>query len=655
MRNNIYHGSCFKYMLFAVGLLLPFLLISTTLSAQSTARVDSVEAEFGILTGVSIGSSTQGYSGTGYVTGFDQASDQLKIAVTVKTKGFYQLVIRYNATSGNKTQKIAINSDATSDLLFPQTTKFTNLDAGKYLLQAGRNTITISNSWGWVDLDRFMVYSAERNVYNITQNLIDPNATAATKALYSYLTSHFGKKIISGVTNDYYDKTKTVAGKGPMLRSWDFTSYTAGYPWSWSNAANNGAGGHVIAANPDGSTENAIKWYNDTNNEGIVNFHWHWCSPSGGTAGVNTFYTQYTTFDITQAVISGTTENTLVLRDIDVIAGELKKLQDAGIPVLWRPLHEAGGGWFWWGAKGATACKQMFDIIYDRLTNHFGLHNLIWEWSTPETDWYPGNSKIDIVGYDSYPGVYNYGTQKNMFDVLYKLTGGTKLITMSEDGPIPNINDCLTLDSPWSYFMTWSDLTQKQNTDVHIQDTYKNDFVLSLGSLETAPSLTVGAPTLQVASNAGETAVTVTSNQVWTVSSDQTWIAPGDAVGLGNNPLNLIYSANTSASTRTANITISAPGLTPQTITVTQAVAGPTGISDKEEDAISIFPNPTSNKLYISGLRKITLVSIYSATGVLVSKQLADNKVDVTELNNGIYLIRFETENGIVVKRFVKQ
>ena len=89
---------------------------------------------------------------------------------------------------------------------------------------------------------------------------------------------------------------------------------------------------------------------------------------------------------------------------------------------MWRPLHEAGGGWFWWGAKGSGPAKALWDMMYDRLHNHFGLHNLIWIWSTPEADWYPGNAKVDIMGYDSYPGAYNYTPQKNMFDQLYNIT-----------------------------------------------------------------------------------------------------------------------------------------------------------------------------------------------------------------------------------------
>ncbi len=120
--------------------------------------------------------------------------------------------------------------------------------------------------------------------------------------------------------------------------------------------------------------------------------------------------------------------------------------------------------------------------MYDRLLNYHHLHNLIWVWSTPETDWYPGNNKVDIVGYDSYPGIYNYGNQKNAFDILYNLTGGDKLVAMTENGPIPNPDDCLDLDAPWSYFMSWSDLTFQQNTTRHLREVYGNPRVLKFGT-----------------------------------------------------------------------------------------------------------------------------------------------------------------------------
>jgi len=116
------------------------------------------------------------------------------------------------------------------------------------------------------------------------------------------------------------------------------------------------------------------------------------------------------------------------------------------------------------------------------MTNYHGLNNLIWVWSTPETDWYPGNAAVDIVGNDSYPGAYNYDPQKSAFDRLYQLNGGTKLIAMSENGPIPNPDDCLTYDAPWAWFMSWSDLVTAQNSNQHIIDVFNNALVLTLES-----------------------------------------------------------------------------------------------------------------------------------------------------------------------------
>ncbi len=216
-----------------------------------------------------------------------------------------------------------------------------------------------------------------------------------------------------------------------MLRAGDLQHFTDGYPYLWQD------GHHTFGKDDDGTVDELISWYNSTDKKGIVSLQWHWHSPTGGAAGTNTFYTDQTTFDVTKAVTPGTQENTDILRDIDDIAVQLKRFEDAGVPILWRPLHEAGGGWFWWGAKGPEACLELYNIMYDRLQNYHHLHNLIWVWSTPETDWYPGNDKVDIVGYDSYPGNYNYGNQKNAFDILYNLTGGEKLVAMSENGPIP--------------------------------------------------------------------------------------------------------------------------------------------------------------------------------------------------------------------------
>jgi len=423
------------------------LCVSQFTFAQTETPVDSAEAEKGILTGVNVSSSVSGYSGTGYVTGLDKSTDKITVTLNAPVKAFYQLVIRYNSTSGDKTQNLIVNNGGASSVVFLKTSKWTDIEAGKYLLNAGSNTITIQSSWGWMDIDKFSIYNAAKNSYNIVPDLVNPKATKEAKSLYQFLLSKFNSKIISGQTNSSYNEVKSIGGQSPMIKGYDFQHYTQGYAYKWSNGA------HTFGWEDDGSVKQAIDWYKSTAGKGIVTFQWHWHSPLGGKAGTNTFYTNQTTFDVTKAVQSGTIENTLVLRDIDSIATQLNRFQTAGVPILWRPLHEAGGTWFWWGAKGPQACKDLYFIIYDRLTNFHHLNNLIWVWSTPEADWYPGNNFIDILGHDSYPGVYNYDIQKNSFDRIYKLSEGKKLIAMTENGPIPNPDDCLALDAPWSYFM----------------------------------------------------------------------------------------------------------------------------------------------------------------------------------------------------------
>jgi mannan endo-1,4-beta-mannosidase len=455
-----------------------FLLLSLT-GLYSQTLVTSVEAETGVLTGVTIAPQSDNSSGP-FVTGFFANGDKVTVSVTVPSKANYKLNIRYRSSFGPKAQDVYANGVFVGTVTFPQSANFVDFDAGTVALNAGVNTIAVQKSWGYMDVDKFSIYTMPENVFNVTTSLIDPQANASVKKLYAFLLSQFGKKIISGCTDDAYNVLKTAAGKSPLLRAWDFASYAPMYPWKWDN------GGHVFGPVDNHDAENAINWYNATGQKGIVALHWHWGSPSGGTAGTNTFYTKFTTFDVSQAVITGTQQNKDVIRDIDAIAIQLKKLSDAGVPVLWRPLHEAGGAWFWWGAKGSAPAKALWDIMYDRLTNYHNLHNLIWVWSSPEADWYPGNAKVDIMGYDSYPGDFNYTTQKNVFDNLFTITNGEKLIAMSENGPIPDINNAINDKAPWSYFMTWSDLTIKQNTTQHLLDIFANDKVLTLENVSAA-------------------------------------------------------------------------------------------------------------------------------------------------------------------------
>ncbi len=312
--------------------------------------------------------------------------------------------------------------------------------------------------------------------YTISKTPVDANSTEGAKSLYAYLLSQFGTKTISGQTDNDADfaHIKLVTGFTPLIRDYDMQPYSPAYSYSWAN------GGFAFGPyNGSPNVPNAINWYNSTNKKAIIDFQWHWHSPTGGTVGTNTFYQQYTTFDVTKAVIAGTVENKATVSDIDSIAVQLKKLSNAGVPIIWRPLHEAGGTWFWWSAKGPAAYKALWTLMYDRLVNHHGIHNLIWMWNGNDAAWYPGDDFVDIASIDSYPGNFVYTTDAIEFNKDYAITGAKKMIAMSENGPIPDVQAAINVGASWSFFMSWYDISVG-NSDQHLKDVYQNPNVINL-------------------------------------------------------------------------------------------------------------------------------------------------------------------------------
>ena len=451
------------------------LLCHTMLSAQTPITLEAESAA--LAGGPAVATNLAGYSGSGFV--YLGAAGTITFTTTVAQRGTYHLVIRAATTMGGKTQKLFLNGAFSSSLAFPASDVWFDFDAGNLTLIAGANTIQIQPDWGYMYFDKLTLTPTVVPPHDYSQvvaNPIDPLANAATKKVYSYLRSLFGSKIISGQTA-YWNELVALAGKTPVLRAFDMQNYSPHNPWhtDWSSW-------------DDGTVQSAIDWYNSTGGNGIVTFQWHWFSPMGGSLSTSIFYTANTTFDVSLAVQAGTPEHAATIRDLDSIATQLKRLQTAGVPVLWRPLHEAGGGWFWWGAKGSAAAKALYDTMYTRFTTVHGLHNLIWVWSTPEGDWYPGNSKVDIIGYDSYPDPPSYITQKTMFDQLFAMVQGQKLVTMSENGPIPDPDACIADDARWSYFSSWGDLVASQNDTPHIVSVFANANVITLDEVDMTPT-----------------------------------------------------------------------------------------------------------------------------------------------------------------------
>ena len=161
---------------------------------------------------------------------------------------------------------------------------------------------------------------------------------------------------------------------------------------------------------------------------------------------------------------------------VDTIAVYLKKLQDAHVPVLWRPYHEMNGDWFWWGGRqGTYSTIRLYKQLFDRLVNVHKLNNLVWMWSVdrPSTpprkfsNFYPGNEFLDILALDVYGSDFN----QDYYDSLLSLSKG-KPIVLGEVGnpPTPEI---LKRQPKWGYYVIWAGMvrnTLKNQYDALMKD-----------------------------------------------------------------------------------------------------------------------------------------------------------------------------------------
>lgn len=146
----------------------------------------------------------------------------------------------------------------------------------------------------------------------------------------------------------------------------------------------------------------------------------------------------------------------LLVQDMENIASELTVLRDADVPVLWRPLHEASGGWFWWGNCEAESYIKLYQLMYQIFTEEYELNNLIWVWNGQDADWYPGDEYVDIIGQDIYPGYQVYTSRYPKFAETVGYTSARKIITLSENGCLFDPDLAIRDGGIWSYFGTWN-------------------------------------------------------------------------------------------------------------------------------------------------------------------------------------------------------
>lgn len=414
----------------------------------------TLEAENAIMEGnVVAEDDVNGYTGTGYINGIQGQGDTVTFQVTVPGSGNYDLNFVSCGYYGDKQNVVSLDGVNIGNTQVSEGKEFVDCIMTGVYMETGEHEIEVSCSWGWVLIDKLIVTAQKEqsSKKEMTAELINPYATKRAKQLMQFLVDINGDYILSGQYADAgqssaeFDVIRTSTGREPAILGLDLIEYSP------SRASHGSKSQAYVRA----------KAFDEAG--GIITMCWHWNAPEQYLYNTDEhpwwsgFYTEGSSINLAKIMNGYDQEGyDALMKDIDVIAFQLERLQELDIPILWRPLHEASGGWFWWGASGAEAYKELWKVLYEKLTYEHGLHNLIWVWNGQAADWYPGDDYVDIIGEDIYPGNRVYSSQASKYNEASAYTTANKIVTLSENGCLFDPNLAFRDGAVWSWFCTWN-------------------------------------------------------------------------------------------------------------------------------------------------------------------------------------------------------
>lgn len=520
------------------------------------AHATTVEAESQTLaTGAVVRDST-GVSGNKYVN-----SNGMSFSVTVDSTGIYDFSIKmwvkqfdwFNSSiyiNGSSSAVATFLTNSPSLAFTPYTL------AASAKLNAGKNTISVTG--GTANFDVLTIERHPPVVFLLDAAPVSPGATEAAIKVKTFLTRNFGTKTIAGMmigdnafNYDYgdmrliekcvpTDSCKVADSLTTFLGQEDirlFKQRSGEYPALGGFDLLFAAGGHSDEGWFRGYTDNNVRMAKQLwDMGGIPAFTWHWkvgtdtsfyvkssgFKNAGCTDGVKGTSADNTCFNYTKAfsdasckvVDTSAAEYKAMMADLDKISAKFLKLQDSGVAAIWRPLHEAAGGWFWWGIGGSDCYQSLYRLVFDRMVRVNGVKNLIWTWNIERDPkigydytalnpaWYPGDDVVDVIGVDIYNNSNDHKSNISSFSKIVGGLGSKKLLAMTENGPIPDVDSMATDAAVWSWWMpwynTWGSGFLNQTSDAIWAKNLKDPRVISLGKMPGWATYTTGiAPTHQ--------------------------------------------------------------------------------------------------------------------------------------------------------------
>lgn len=200
-------------------------------------------------------------------------------------------------------------------------------------------------------------------------------------------------------------------------------------------------------------------------------------------------YTKYSAHisdgNVVHRILPGGDLNKYFTGYLDIIADYAHRMQEDKIPVIFRPLHEHNGSWFWWGKAHSKdkEFQQLWEYTVTYLRDTKDVHNFLYAYSpngpfrteAEYLDRYPGDAWVDILGIDTYDDDQSGQWYKDL-DTSLELIDGiaqkrSKVTAITEAGVRKDGSLALTgnVDKDWfsktaaiackhraAYFMTWS-------------------------------------------------------------------------------------------------------------------------------------------------------------------------------------------------------
>ena len=421
-----------------------------------------VEEEFELSEDLSVKKTRTGYSGKGYVTGFVKGEKNGKkssavCTVEIPSSQHYDITVCV-ASDANVFNAIAVNGKKTCEFEISGTEQFIRVTFTGVFLEKGDAEFSVFVMDGNFDFDYIEIINNDNIAdvrYIAEPKLCNPNAGKEALALMEYLSECYGEYVLTGQyastrENIELDLIYQITGQYPAIRFGDLRNYSL---------------------NQSAETDEIQACINWAERGGIVGLMWYWAAPIGrpsvyaascdfilSNAVTDEEVSTMSKDSITKLVKSKklSEECAAIIDDIDAIALQLSVLQEKNIPVLWRPLHEAGGGWYWWGSQGAEAYQWLWKTLYLRLTYYHELNNLIWIWNGQDVAFTVPGDMYDIASLDIYISSDDeMGSRMEQFQRLNELAETNKLLAISECGSVPNIDNMFRDNSVWSFFGLW--------------------------------------------------------------------------------------------------------------------------------------------------------------------------------------------------------